>query len=181
VTASPDVTVRDHRDGQFDGRDRHDGRYDGRYDDDSVQYDYTTYDDSGFRRDDAGNYWRGSDRYIRSQGQQHWMQLGTASGGTSLIRVGADAGRFSTLRLDVSGMMRIQKVVVRFANGHTREFSTRAMMNGRRNAPLTIDLLGEKRQIVSVRIVASQFSRGTVSVAALQTPRLNWRRYVAQY
>lgn len=186
VTASPDLTVRDHRDGRFDDRvdtrDHRDGRYDDRFDDrddDNAKYDYTTDDDADFRRDDDGNYWRGQSRYIRGQSQPRWVQLGTKGGGKTVIQVGADAGQFQSLRLDVRGWMRISHVVVVFENG-TRQV-VKLNSSGRRNAPLVIDLAGNRRAIAFVKVFANEYSRGTVTVSGLKAPRYFWRRHVAQY
>jgi hypothetical protein len=175
VTASPDISVRDHRDGRYDNRDN---RFDDRFDA-SLKYDYTTDDDAGFRRDNDGNYWRGQSRYIRAQSQPRWVQLGTKRGGKTVIQVGKDAGQFQSLRLDVNGFMRISHVVVMFENG-TRQV-VKLNSSGRRNAPLMVDLTGNRRAIAFVKVFASEYSRGTVTVSGLQAPRYHWRRHVAQY
>jgi hypothetical protein len=181
-----DVTVRDHRD-RFGDRidrdrlDRHDDRFDNDNDRDGQIYTYDDDDDFGearFTRDQDGQYWRDGRRFVRQDYQPKWVSLGSAGSGKTGIRVGADMGRFQSLRLDVNGYMRIRQVVVHFSDGTFQRVRMTSAMSSR-SAPLVIDLSGTKK-IDRIFVYAGQFGRGTVSISALQGKRFYWKRYHAE-
>lgn len=183
--ADPDVTVRDHRDhgDRYDNRDdnRYDDRYDDRFDNSDSKDDtdrmYFDDDDDGearFTHDQDGSYWRGDKRFERQNYQPRWVSLGSAGTGKTGIRVGAELGRFQSVKLAVNGYMRIRQVVVQFADGTSQRVRMSSAMTSR-TAPLVIDLGGKKR-IERIFVYAAQFGRGTVSLSGLEAKKFFWRR-----
>jgi hypothetical protein len=173
AVADPQVTVRDHRDRHGDRYDDQDRRFDD--DNDAPIYfdDDADFGESRFNRDSDGRYWRGKRQFIRAEQQPQWVSLGTAGSGKTGLRV---MGRYQSLKLDVNGWLRIKQVVVQLADGTTQKVRMSSAMNGRRRAPLVIDLGGTKK-VERIFIYASQYGRGTVSVQGLEGKRYYWKRF----
>jgi hypothetical protein len=151
-TAPGAPTVRDHRfDDDFayddlDGKfvDRHDKRF---LDDDSYEY-----------RDG---------RWMRRP-MLRWETLGTLGAGKAILNLDHTPGRFKSLKLDIRGRMRINRVVVLFADG-TRQVMAMRSAAGRGAAPV-LDL-GSPRKIHSIIVYSSPWSRGSVTVTGLKMNR----------
>lgn len=126
--------------------------------------DYNNDRDRADRFDDRGRY----DHTIRRGPSSRWLDLGIARTGKTTIQIGSRT-RFSSLRLDVNGWLRVNQVLVRFADGTERLIKLQHANMSNRD-PLVVDLGGSKR-VNSVIVYASRYGRGSVQVSGLESRR----------
>ena len=155
VTAPGAPIVRDHRDNRFD---------DFAYDD--LDGKFVDRHDKRFVDDDSYEYRDG--RWTRRP-MLRWENLGTLGAGKAILNLDRNPGRFKSLKLDINGRMRINRVVVLFADGTRQVLAMRSTANGHGAAPI-LDL-GSPRKIHSIIVYSSPWSRGSVTVTGLKMNR----------
>jgi hypothetical protein len=94
-----------------------------------------------------------------------WSKLGTMATGKQTLKLDT-AKRFDLLALEISGKVRLNKVLITFANGDTQVVAYDETLTASMRTPI-IDLAGDDRVLASVILYTDRAQHGEVTLYAL--------------
>jgi hypothetical protein len=166
ILATSSVALADHTSAPGTAPVVRDHRFDDDFAYDDLDGKFVDRQDKRFLDDDNYEYRDG--RWMRRP-MVRWETLGTLGAGKATLNLDNHAGRFKSLKLDVRGRMRINRVLVIFADGTRQVLAMRGASSGYGADPV-LDL-GSPRKIHAIIVYSSPWSRGSVTITGLKMNR----------